>query len=55
MKAFALEEELEAVEAELTSPPHGQPTHYVVYPIDVWVDPDDREPLRSDSGGHWLT
>jgi hypothetical protein len=55
MKAFALEEELEAIDAELGSPLHGTPTHYTVYPIDVWIHPDRREPLRSHTRGQWLT
>ncbi len=53
--AFALEEELEAVSEELASPPLGTPTHYIVYPIDVWVHPDRREPLRSETRGRWMT
>ena len=36
---------------------HGQPlmTHYTVYPVDLWVAPDQREPLCKHLEGRWLT
>jgi hypothetical protein len=60
-EAYAIEQELEAVETELPSPTHrdadGQPllTHYTLYPIDLWVRPDQREPLRSRLKGEWFS
>jgi hypothetical protein len=53
--AHALELELEAVDVELVSPPHGTATRYTVYPIDVWLRPDQRELLRTRTDGRWLT
>jgi hypothetical protein len=58
--AYALEQELEAVEVGHRSPTHmddhGQAllTRYTVYPIDLWVAPDEREPLRRRVQGAWL-
>jgi hypothetical protein len=59
--AYTLEHELEAVKVSRPSPTHkdehGQPhlTGYTVYPIDLWVAPDEREPLRQQRQGTWLT
>jgi len=54
--AYALEQELDAVDHEMDSPTHdGASTHYTIYPIDVWVHPDQRELLRSRDEGQWLT
>jgi hypothetical protein len=55
-KAYALEQELDAVDHEMSSPTHGgTSTHYTIYSIDVWVHPDQREPLKSRTNGQWLT
>jgi hypothetical protein len=51
---YALEEEIEPVEAEMVSPTHGQMTKYVVYPIEVWVHPSRREAMRASVNGQWL-
>jgi hypothetical protein len=54
--AQALEHELDAVDHEMDLLTHGgASTHYTIYPIDVWVHPDQREPLRSRNKGQWLT
>jgi hypothetical protein len=54
--AYALEQELDAVDHEMTSPTHvGTSTRYTIYTLDVWVHPDQREPLRSRNNGQWLT
>jgi len=52
---YALEQELEPAEAELTSPVQGSVTHYTTYPLDVWVDPARHETLRAAMNGRWLT
>jgi hypothetical protein len=53
--AYALEQELRAVHMKMVSPATGLRTHYTIYPIDLWVDPAQREPLRQRKGGVWLT
>jgi len=51
----ALEEELVPVRTTMRSPSTGRRTTYTVYPIDIWVDPVQREPLRARVNGQWLT
>lgn len=49
--------------AEWTMPSPGQkdddyrpvPTKYVVYPVEIWVAPEHREPLHARLEGRWLT
>ena len=53
--AYALEQELEPTELEMPSPTHGDVTDYTIYPIDLWVHPDQREPLRARRDGEWLS
>jgi hypothetical protein len=53
--AYVLEEELEPVEVEMPRPSTGAVTHYTIYPVDVWVEPAEREPLRKRVDGIWLT
>src|SRR5204862_308156 len=55
--AYALEQELRAAHMRIPSPTRKVPTHYVVFPIDVWVHPERREPLRErlGPGGRWIT
>jgi len=58
---YDVDQEFEAVEHRTPSPTQkddqGQPlmTHYTIYPIDLWVAPEQREPLRQRLGGQWLT
>ncbi len=59
--AYDVDHEFEAVEHDMESPSQkddqGQPlmTHYMIYPIDLWMAPDQREPLRQRLEGQWLT
>jgi mannose-6-phosphate isomerase-like protein (cupin superfamily) len=59
--AYTIDQEIEAVEHPMPSPTqrdeHGQPrmTHYTVYPVELWVAPEQREPLRKHLNGRWLT
>jgi hypothetical protein len=53
--AYALEQELRAAHVRLTSPTELVETHYTVFPLDLWVRPDQREPLRERLGGQWLS
>jgi hypothetical protein len=53
--AYALEQELEPTELEMPSPTHGGLTDYFIYPIDLWVRPEEREPLRAKRDGEWLS
>jgi hypothetical protein len=53
--AYALEQELEPTELAMPSPTHGGLTDYTIYPIDLWVHPDLREPLRARLDGEWLS
>jgi hypothetical protein len=52
---YTLEQELPPAEVEMVSPTHGVPTYYTIYPVDVWVDPAQRESLRKGVAGQWLT
>jgi hypothetical protein len=52
---YALEQEPPPAEKEMVSPTHGVPAHYTIYPVEVWVDPAQREPLRKGVAGQWLT
>ncbi len=55
--AYALDQELRAAHVRMHSPTrkdkHGQAimTHYMVYPIDVWVRPEHREVARNQLNG----
>ena len=59
--AYDVDHEFEAVEHAMEAPTqkdgHDQPllTHYTVYPVEIWVAPEQREPLRQRLGGQWLT
>lgn len=55
LAVYALELELEPTRVKLPSPTHGVLTEYTIYPIDVWVHPGHREPLRQRLGGSWLS
>jgi hypothetical protein len=52
---YALEQELEPTELAMPSPTHGGLTDYTIYPIDLWVHPQHREPLRMRRNGEWLS
>ena len=52
--AYALEQELPPVPVDLKSPNTGRPTHYTVYPVDIWVDPGRREAVRAAVKGEWV-
>jgi hypothetical protein len=52
---YALEQELEPAHVEMLSPTKGELTDYTIYPVDVWVAPVQREPLRERLNGLWLT
>ena len=52
--AYALEQELPPAQVELPSPNTGRPTHYTVYPVDVWVDLGRREAVRAGVKGEWV-
>jgi len=58
--AYDVDQEFEAIEHDMPSPSqrddHGQPlmTHYTVYPVELWVAPNQREPLRHRLQGQWL-
>jgi mannose-6-phosphate isomerase-like protein (cupin superfamily) len=52
---YALEQEIEPAERTMKSPHSGEETHYTIYPLDVWVRPSCREPLRQRVKGRWLT
>jgi hypothetical protein len=59
--AYAVGREFEA--AEWTLPSAAQrddnyrplPTKYTIHPVEVWVAPEHREPLRARLVGRWLT
>jgi len=59
--AYTVDQEFEA--AEWTLPSAGRkdeefrpvPTSYTVYPVEIWVHPEHREPLRQRLDGRWLT
>jgi hypothetical protein len=59
--AFAVDREFEP--AEWTMPSSGQkdddyralPTRYTVHPVEIWLAPEHREPLRQRLQGRWLT
>lgn len=53
--AYALEQELEPTEVTMPSPTHSDSTNYTIYPIDLWVIPAEREPLRERLQGEWLS
>jgi hypothetical protein len=55
--AYALEGELQAVHTVMATPtqPAHEPTHYTIFPLDLWVDPAERSKLCARKGGQWLT
>jgi hypothetical protein len=53
--AYVLEQELQPAHVNLTSPWHGTPTAYTIYPLDVWIHPTWHEKLREKVRGKWLT
>lgn len=54
-ESYVLERELEPVEVKIASPTTGLETDYWVFPVDIWVAPDEREQLRRRMNGQWLT
>jgi hypothetical protein len=52
---YALEQEIEPAFTEMISPSHGDLTRYTIYPVDVWVNPSQHEPLREKVNGSWLS
>ncbi len=59
--AYDVDQEVEAIDLDMGSPTQkdeqGQPlmTHYTVYPVELWVAPEQREPLSKHLKGRWLT
>jgi hypothetical protein len=59
--AYSIDQDFES--AEWTVPSPGQkdddyravPTGYTVHPVEIWVVPEHREPLRERLKGRWLT
>jgi hypothetical protein len=52
---YALEQEVEPAHVEMDSPTRGEPTGYTIYPVAVWVEPAQHEPLRTRVKGDWLS
>ena len=52
---YVLEQEIEPAEAEFVSPSQHVVTNYSIFPLDVWVDPDQHVSLASRTDGQWLT
>jgi hypothetical protein len=53
--SYALEQELEPTELAMPSPTHGGLTDCTIDPIDLWIHPNEREPLRARLDGEWLS
>lgn len=55
-ETYALEEELEPVlVSKVLSPGQSAETDYLIYPVDVWVDPTCIDDLQARTSGEWLT
>ena len=52
---YALEEEIQPVDEVIPAIHSGNLKHFVVYPVDVWVKPAQREILRERLDALWLT
>ena len=52
---YVLEQELPPTSAELTSPSTGKMTHYTIYPLATWVDPEKLGDLQKNVNGEWLS
>jgi hypothetical protein len=52
---YVLERELPSVTVEMESPVHHRTTEYVVYPLDVWVIPQQLEKLSERVKGVWIS
>jgi len=52
---YAIELEIEPTQATMDSPTTGESTEYTIYPIDLWVKPEERELLCGRLQGTWLT
>ena len=52
---YVLESELESASLELASPTQHVTTQYTIYPVDVWVDPSQRDDLQMRTNGQWLS
>jgi hypothetical protein len=57
VEAYALEQELEPVFVDLILPLRTSPTHYTMYPLDVWIDPRCHGQLENPetTKGRWMT
>ena len=59
--AFQIGQEFDTAEWTMPSPGRKDdehravPTSYTVHPVEVWVAPEEREPLRERLEGRWLT
>lgn len=53
--AYTLEVELPPAVVDRESPTTKLMTHYTLYPLVLWIDPAQLEPLRERKGGDWLT
>ncbi len=52
---YALEEEISPVPVPMTAIHSGAAKQFVICPVDVWVAPSAREPLRARLRGGWFT
>jgi hypothetical protein len=59
--SYDVDQEIEVVDHPMPSPTHkdgtGQPlmTQYSIYPVEIWVAPEQREILCQQLHGHWIT
>jgi hypothetical protein len=52
---YALEQEIEPASTTMKSPTHDELTDYVVFPVDVWVNPARHSAIRAAVNGSWLS
>ena len=52
---FALEEEAGTTALRMPAIHSGEMKQFIFCPVDVWVNPEAREPLRQRLNGQWLT
>lgn len=52
---YAIEQEIEPTTVNSKAGSQHVPSHYTIYPVDVWVDPARHEMLENHVRGQWLT